>query len=151
MSNKELIKIISKSLFLNSIGWSLGSVEMSSKFSVINFSKDQKTLDRARDALASFINVAAVWVTATVLSLYASHGWCGAFWSLLFGIIVNGSIINSYFQAFKSAAEEYKLEYPETFTKKTWTVIVATLATLLLYCAYKCGYTGYMLKSVNGF
>lgn len=142
MSNKELIKIISKSLFYSAIIFSLGSVEMSSKFSVINFAKDQKTLDRARDALESFIYVSAVWIMATVLSLYASHGFCGAAFALLFGVLITGSIIWSYFKSFEQAANEYKLQYPETFTKKTWGIIIGVLGTLLLYFFYKCGYVG---------
>ena len=150
MSNqKELIKIISKSLFFSSIVWSLGSVELSSKFSVINFAKDQATLDRARDALESFIVVASVWMAATVLSLYASHGWCGAFWALFFSSIITGSIILSYFKSFEQDAKEHNLTYPETYSKKIWMMILGSLSTLLLYFAYKCGYTGLLKKSVN--
>lgn len=141
--NKDLIKIISKGLFYGGMLYGIASVEMSSKFSVINFAKDQKTLDRARDALDSFIYIAGVWITATVLSLYASHGYCGAAFALLFSVIITGSIIWSYFRSFKQAADEYKLQYPETFTKKTWAVILTTISSLQVYLFYKCGYLGF--------
>lgn len=146
MSNKELVNIISSSLFYSAIIFSLGSVEMSSKFSVINFAKDQATLDRARDALESFIYVSAVWIIATVLSLYASHGYCGAAFALLFGCLITASIIWSYFKSFEQAANEYKLKYPETFSKKTWFILVGTILTLLMYFFYKCGYLGLLEK-----
>mgnify|MGYP000962884839 CR=1 FL=1 len=146
MSNKELVKIVGDSLFYAAIIFSLGSVEMSSKFSVINFAKDQATLDRARDALESFIYVSAVWIVATVLSLYASYSWCGAAFALLFGCIITASIIWSYFKSFEQAANEYKLKYPETFTKRTWFILIGTILTLQMYCFYKCGYLGFLEK-----
>lgn len=147
MVNKELIKIVGSALLLSSQIFALGSVEMSSKFSVINFSKDQKTLDKARDALSSFINVAAVWMVATISTLYATHGYCGAAFALLFNVIITGSIILSYFKSFEQAAKEYNLQYPETYTRRTWYIIIASLIVLQLYFFYKCGYLGFLEKS----
>ena len=44
-------KLIGKSILFASMQFAIGSVEMSSKFSVKNFSKDQDTLQNAADAL----------------------------------------------------------------------------------------------------
>ena len=53
----ELAKIVAKAVFYASIQASIGSVEMSSKFSVLNFSKDQEILQRAADALRGYAMV----------------------------------------------------------------------------------------------
>lgn len=151
MTNKEFVKIISKSLFFSSLLYGIANIEMSSKFNVITDSKDQKTLDRARDALKSFIYISGVWIIATVLTLYKSNGWCGAFWSLFFNIIIFSSITCSYINIFKDAAKEHNLKYPKTFTKTIWTIILVGVLTLLLYFAYKCNYIGYDKKSINIF
>ena len=52
-SKNNVFKLMGKAILLASIQASIGSVEMSSKFSVINFSKDQRTLQAAADALAA--------------------------------------------------------------------------------------------------
>lgn len=57
----------------------IGSVEMSSRFSVMNFSKDQDTLQNAADALRSYLYVAFMWTLATVLVMYSQYGYYGAF------------------------------------------------------------------------
>ena len=41
--------------------FSIGSVEMSSKFSVKNFSKDQHTLQNAAGALSDYMKIGLMW------------------------------------------------------------------------------------------
>lgn len=45
-SNKENIIMFGEAILLASMQFSIGSVEMSSKFSVKNFAKDQETLQK---------------------------------------------------------------------------------------------------------
>lgn len=47
MNNEYIYKAISKAILFGSIQFSIGSVEMSSKFSVMNFSKDHEILQNA--------------------------------------------------------------------------------------------------------
>ena len=97
MDSKEIAKAVAKSIFYSSIIASIGSVEMSSKFSVMNFSKDQQTLQRAADALKSFIIVGAIW----------SIGTCDVFITRSIGIVVGYDIIShhdglDYFELYQS-------------------------------------------------
>lgn len=117
MNSKELAKVIAKSIFYSSIQASIGSVEMSSKFSVMNFSKDQETLQRAADALKSYTIVGGVWTVGTMLALYASNAMYGAAIGLVSNMIMMGWIILSYIKAFKEAAARYDLQVPTVFNR----------------------------------
>jgi hypothetical protein len=139
MDNKQLAKIIGKAIFYSSILSSIGSVEMSSKFSVMNFSKDQETLQRAADALKSFIIVGCVWTVGSVLSLYASYGWCGAWIGLVASLIMMAWIVLSYLHAFNEAAKQYGLIYPTIFSKSDWIIfivfVIISLGPMIYYSA----------------
>jgi hypothetical protein len=117
MDSRTLAKVVAKSIFYSSIQASIGSVEMSSKFSVMNFSKDQETLQRAADALKSYTIVGGVWTVGTMLALYASHSVYGAVIGLVSNMVMMGWIILSYIKAFKEAAARYGLEVPTVFNR----------------------------------
>lgn len=130
--DKSLAKTVSKAIFYASIQASIGSVEMSSKFSVINFSKDQETLQRAADALKSYMIVGMIWTVGTMLGLYSSHGWCGAYVGLGANVVMMGWIVVSYLQAFKEAAVRYDLTNPVLFNTSDWVwVIVVSFALIV--------------------
>jgi hypothetical protein len=108
----SLANIIGEALILSSIQSSLGSVEMSSKFSIMNFAKDQNTLDNAQKALNSYILIALLWTIGTSLVLYTQFSIKG----VISGIIANGIIlvwiVVSYRTSFKKASEQYNLKMP---------------------------------------
>lgn len=115
--NREvnLPKLVGKAILLASISSSLGAIEMSSRFSVLNFSKDQETLQNAANALTSYIAVATFWAIGTMLVLYTNYGWLGMALGLFFNGIIMGWIIVSYKKAFTSAAKKYNLQEPKLF------------------------------------
>lgn len=135
-SGKSLANTVAKAIFYASIQASIGSVEMSSKFSVMNFSKDQETLQRAADALKSYIIVGSVWSIGTVLALYSSHGWCGAWVGLTSNIVMMTWIIVSYIKAFNEAAEKYGLQKPVLLTKTEWIWAVLGMISLMAGMVY---------------
>lgn len=98
-----------------SIQASIGSVEMSSKYSVINFSRDQNTLQAAADALSGYMIIAAVWMAGTCLLAFGQYG----VWGLLINLIANGIMIAwiyfSYLHCFRTAAKKYHLKMPSLF------------------------------------
>lgn len=108
-------KILGQAIFYSSIQAAIGSVEMSSRFSVMNFSKDQETLQNAADALRSYLYVALMWTVATVLVLYSQYGIAGAIVGVIANIAYVGWIYFSYKGAFKKAATKYKLKEPSVF------------------------------------
>jgi fatty acid desaturase len=108
-------KILGQAIFYSSIQASIGSVEMSSKFSVMNFSKDQETLQNAADALRSYLYIAALWALATVLVLWSQYGLRGAIAGLLANLGYIVWIYTSYIHSFKVAAEKYGLIPPYVF------------------------------------
>lgn len=105
-------KLIGKSIFYAGIQFAIGSVLMSSTFSVVNFSKDQHTLQNAADALMQFIIVAVVWTAATMLVMYADGGWCGAVIGFLANFIIVGWLFGLYLHSFSKAAKKYGLQFP---------------------------------------
>ncbi len=108
-------KILGQAIFYSSIQAAIGSVEMSSKFSVMNFSKDQETLQNAADALRNYLYIAVMWALATILVLYSQHGINGAIAGLIFNLVYIGWIYCSYIWAFRVAAKKYGLIDPKIF------------------------------------
>jgi hypothetical protein len=108
-------KIIGKGILLGSIQVAIGSVEMSSKFSVLSFAKDQDTLQRAADALTSYIVIGLFWAIGSSLVLYGSYGRLGVVSGIASNLFIMLWIIGSYLHAFKKAADRYNLEYPKMF------------------------------------
>lgn len=111
-SSKKFFKLMGNAILLASIQASIGSVEMSSKFSVINFSKDQKTLQAAADALTGYIFIGVVWMVGAIMINYGQYGFWGLVASLVANMIIMGWIVLSYLQAFHIASRRYHLKYP---------------------------------------
>lgn len=133
MDTKELAKVSARALFYASMQASWGSVEMSSKFSVLNFSKDQKTLQNAANALKSYICIGTIWTGATMLTLYSTHGITGMWLGFIANLIMMVWIIISYVRAFKSAARENKLQEPLLFDKKEKLIAYVSLVVLMAW------------------
>lgn len=118
MSEENVVnwpKILGQSIFYASIQAAIGSVEMSSRFSVMNFSKDQETLQNAADALRSYMYIAIAWALATILVMYSQYGIPGAITGLVANLLYVGWIYFSYAKAFDTTAKKYKLKYPRIF------------------------------------
>ena len=115
VKNAPLLKIIGKAIMLGSQQYALGSVLMSSTFSVNNFAKDQETLQAAADALRNYIVMGSLWTLSNVLVLGASYGNSGIAWA----VIANGSIMlwmyMAYVKAFRHAEVKYNLARPKVF------------------------------------
>lgn len=111
--SKKLFKLMGNAILLASIQASIGSVEMSSKFSVVNFSKDQNTLQAAADALTGYIFIGCIWMMGSVFINYGQYGLMGLIASLIANLVIMGWIVLSYMQAFNIAAKRYKLKYPK--------------------------------------
>ena len=111
-----LAKIFGKAILLASIQVALGSVEMSSRFSVLNFSKDQETLQNAANALSAYMVIGLIWSIGTILIMYSSYGMIGLSSAIFFNGLIMGWILVSYSLAFKRAAKNNGLEIPKLFS-----------------------------------
>jgi hypothetical protein len=80
---KSIVTIMGKAILFASMQFAIGSVEMSSKFSVKNFSKDQVTLQHAADALSDYIFIGVVWTLGTGMMFWGSYGMRGALVNLI--------------------------------------------------------------------
>lgn len=86
---------------------------MSSKFSVVNFSKDQSTLQGAADALTGYLFIGSIWMLGSILINYGQYGWPGLMASLVANLVIMGWIVLSYIQAFNIAVKRYGLKFPK--------------------------------------
>ena len=130
MDGKEAAKVIAKAIFYASIQASIGSVEMSSKFSVKNFSKDQDTLDSAAQALRNYIWIGSAWSVGTILALYANYALFGALAGFVANAVMMGWVIITYINAFDQAAKKYKLKNPKVLTGRD--VLILIVAGLVI-------------------
>lgn len=110
--NDGVCKAIGEAIIFGSIQFSIGSVEMSSKFSVMNFSKDQETLQNAAYALTDYLKIALIWTIGTSLIMYSNYSKLGLYTNILVNAIIVGWITYSYHICFQKAAEKNKLKYP---------------------------------------
>ena len=107
------MKMIGEAILLASIQFSIGSVEMSSKFSVKNFSKDQETLQNAADALSDYLKIGIFWTIGVTIMLYSNHGIGGAISAIIANLLIIVWIYVSYIQSFKMASDKYNLNMPK--------------------------------------
>jgi len=109
---KNAVYILGKAILMASMQFAIGSVEMSSKFSVKNFSKDQRTLDNAIKALKDYMIIGLLWTIGTGMIFYVNYGVKG----LLMNLIANFSIMLwiylSYYAAFNESVDLFKKENP---------------------------------------
>ena len=112
MVDKEDLALIGEVILLASMQFSIGSVEMSSKFSVKNFSKDQETLQNGADALVEYLRIGMIWTISLSLLFYAKHDMMGFILCMLANIIIMVWIYCSYLHAFDIAAKKYNLVSP---------------------------------------
>ena len=79
---------LSEAILFGSIQFSIGSVEMSSKFSVMNFSKDQETLQNAAYALTDYLKIALLWTIGCSFILYSNFGYIGLSMSIFTNLVI---------------------------------------------------------------
>ena len=113
--SQDYAAILGQGLFLSSISFSIGSVAMSSTFSVINFSTDEKTLQNAANALAQYVILAVIWTIATMLVMYSQYNWCGALIGFVANLVITGWIVGMYIHAFKIASHKNNVPFPHLF------------------------------------
>jgi hypothetical protein len=101
--------ILGKAILFSSFQFAIGSVEMSSKFSVKNFSTDQTTLDNAIIALRDYIIIGLFWTLGTSLIFYANYGMKGMLMNVMCNLLIISWIYFSYQNAFNVAAKKYSL------------------------------------------
>ena len=111
----DTFKIIGKAILFASMQFAIGSVEMSSKFSVKNFSKDQGTLQNAADALRDYIIIALLWTLGNAFVFYSSYGMRGAWIAIAANIFIILWIYLSYLKAFRDATIKNNLQMPTVF------------------------------------
>jgi hypothetical protein len=107
------MKMIGEAILLASIQFSIGSVEMSSKFSVKNFSKDQETLQNAADALSDYLKIGIFWTIGVAILEYSNFGPLGAITAVIANLLIMTWVYVSYLQSFRIASDKYKLEKPK--------------------------------------
>lgn len=104
------VELISSALLLASMQFSIASVEMSSTFSVKNFSKDPATLRNAVHALAEYLSVAVFWMLIVSLYLFYGHGVKGLVLGLFFNLVFITWLYVQYHNAFEEACNVHRLE-----------------------------------------
>lgn len=114
-SQRNIAYILGKSILFASMQFAIGSVEMSSKFSVKNFSKDQETLNHAVEALSDYIIIGLLWTLGTSLIFFANYGVQGVIYNAVCNIGIIFWIYYSYMKAFKMAADSNNLTIPKLF------------------------------------
>ncbi len=115
LKTNYLPKLIGKSILFASMQFAIGSVEMSSKFSVKNFSKDQDTLQNAADALSDYLIIGLLWTFGTSLIFYTNYKWTGVGINMVINFAIMYWIYWSYIKSFDSACKKYDLKKPIMF------------------------------------
>ena len=115
---KGLIAITGKIILFAAMQFGIASVEMSSKFSVKNFSKDQITLQHAADSLCDYMFVGLLWGLGTSCMFFGSYGIKGVVINVIANFCIMFWIYYSYVKAFQYASRIGNLQYPKMFRKR---------------------------------
>ena len=116
---KSIITIAGKAILFASMQFAIGSVEMSSKFSVKNFSKDQTTLQHAADSLSDYLFIGMVWTLGTCMMFWGNYGMKGAVVNFIANMAIMTWILLSYQRAFEYACTVGNLNKPTLFRNQT--------------------------------
>jgi hypothetical protein len=108
----EYFELFGEAILLASMQFAIGSVEMSSKFSVKNFSKDQETLQNAADALSDYLRIAVMWTVGLSVLFWARYDIVGIIMALITNLLIVAWIYYSYLHSFEVAAKMYNLQMP---------------------------------------
>ena len=108
MDSNTFFTMLGEAILYSSIQFSIGSVMMSSTFSVKNFSTDQTTLQNAMDSLSEFLKIALLWTLGVTMLLYGKYGFRGLISSLVANLPVVVWIYLSYISAFNYAIDKAK-------------------------------------------
>ena len=111
--NHEYFELFGEAILLASMQFAIGSVEMSSKFSVKNFSKDQETLQNAADALSDYLRIAVMWTIGLSILFWARYETIGVAMTVITNIAIVAWIYYSYIHSFEVAAKAYSLKMPK--------------------------------------
>lgn len=111
-TDKDNMIMLGEAILLASMQFSIGSVEMSSKFSVKNFSKDQETIQNAADALSDYMKIGLMWTIGLSIMFYARYDKIGAAMSIIMNLLIIAWIYFSYKQAFDVACKNGNLTSP---------------------------------------
>jgi hypothetical protein len=112
---QKIAKIAGKAILLAGFLVALASVEMSSRFSVLNFAKDDQILQNAANALSAFMFIGMIWAIGSTAVLYSSYGRPGVLAGVVSNFIILAWIFGSYYAAFDRAATERGLTKPTMF------------------------------------
>lgn len=110
-----VIKMMGKALMLSAQQYAIGSVLMSSTYSVKNFSKDQVILNNAADALRNYFYVGFLWLASNAMVLGATYGFNGVLAATIANAAVMTWIYVIYKKSFEDAAQMYNLKFPKIF------------------------------------
>ncbi len=110
--DNDTLLLFGEAILLASMQFAIGSVEMSSKFSVRNFSKDQETLQNAADALSDYLRIGIMWTIGLTILFYAKHGKVGGLIALITNLLIIAWIYFSYLNAFEYASKTNNLKDP---------------------------------------
>jgi hypothetical protein len=113
--NPLVVKMLGKALMLSAQQYAIGSVLMSSTYSVKNFSKDQVILDNAADALKNYFLVGFIWLLSNAMVLGATYGFNGVLAATVANAAVMAWIYYIYKKSFNEAAQMYNLKFPKIF------------------------------------
>ena len=112
-SDKNITELLGEAILFASIQFSIGSVEMSSKFSVKNFATDDETLQNAADSLSDYLKISIIWTIGVMLLLYSKFKLIGSITGLFSNLVVILWIYFSYVNAFKAASKKSNLKMPK--------------------------------------
>ena len=107
--------LLGEAILLASMQFAIGSVEQSSRFSVMSFAKDAETLQRAADALSSYLVVGMLWTIGTSLILFSQWGREGLLAGVVTNLLVMWWIGYTYLRTFRAAARNHGLSEPKLF------------------------------------
>jgi hypothetical protein len=118
--DSQTLRVLGKAILLGALQSSIGSVELSSTYSVNNFSKDQATLQRAADSLTAYIVIGSLWTLGCMAILGAQYSAKGAFFAFAINGVMMLWLVCRYIRTFQQVTQRENLQMPTLFASSAF-------------------------------
>jgi len=108
---------LGQALVFASVQPALASMQMSSRFDIVNSATTQDLLEQAARDLRSFMIIAIIWAVGSTLVMYIQFSWRGAFINLVGQGLVGYWIFSSFRNAIVNQALRKNLQVPSVWGK----------------------------------
>lgn len=117
--NDTLPLELGQALVFAAVQPALASMEMSSRFDIVNSANSQRSLEQAARDLRSFMVISIIWAVGSTLVMFFQFSWRGALINFIGQVLIMYWIYSNFRTAIVNQAKRRHLNIPPVWGKLT--------------------------------